>query len=119
MSEYCDKYESLFIFGSEEDLKAHLEECPYCKKEHNEMEKVASLVKEAKPLIKTKRTRTVWTKIAASMIISIFIFYTVSLYSNQLQISNNIDNENISLKENSIIAKMGLPADEYGLLEIE
>lgn len=50
MKNKCEKYQQLFIFESEQDLLKHLEHCSDCKKQHQEMEKVASLVKETKPL---------------------------------------------------------------------
>ena len=51
----CDKYEGLFVFRSEEELKEHLKECPDCQKEHEKQLKVSSLVKEVAPVYLAKR----------------------------------------------------------------
>ena len=41
MNNKCPKYEGLFIFSTEEELKKHIEECPDCKAEHEKMERVS------------------------------------------------------------------------------
>ena len=55
MTEKCSKYEAYFTFASEEDFQKHLEECEDCRKEHEKMQKISSLVQEVKPYYKKKR----------------------------------------------------------------
>lgn len=116
MENKCNKYESLFVFSDEESLKKHLEICPDCQKEHSKMLQVASLAKEVKPFIKTKNTynRKIFSNIAACIIISFVAFASVQMFYVNPQVSKLK-----FVKANSVITQMGLPTDEYGLLEIE
>ena len=50
----CTKYEGLFIFSDEETLQQHVEKCEECKKEHEKMQKVSSLLSEVKLYYKAK-----------------------------------------------------------------
>ena len=40
MKEKCSKYEALFTFSSEDDLRKHLEECEDCRAEEAKLENV-------------------------------------------------------------------------------
>lgn len=117
MTQKCSKYESLFVFGNEEDLQKHLENCPECRLEHEKMQRVALLVKEVKPFISRKSFyKKHMAKIAACFIFISIGFYGITQYSNYTIASQ----DDLKLvKDNSIIAQMGLPADEYGLLDVE
>ena len=48
MENKCNKYEGLFTFSSEEELKAHINECEDCRLEDEKMQKVSSLLDEVK-----------------------------------------------------------------------
>lgn len=116
MVEKCNKYEGLFVFGSEHDLQEHLKVCSDCQKEHEEMQKVSSLVKEVKPFIRKKSSRSkVKLKVAACFLTLIFGFGMINLL-----IPKDINKNKTSLAtEISPVAQMGLPTDEYGLLYIQ
>ena len=49
MTEKCNKYEAIFTFGNEEMMKSHLQNCPECQKEQEQMDKVSDLLKEVRP----------------------------------------------------------------------
>ena len=117
MAQKCSKYESLFIFGNDEDLNEHLESCQECRLEHQKMQQVALMMKEVKPFISRESFyRRHLSKIAACFIFVSIGFYGAAQYSTHTISSQ--DDLNL-VKGNSIIAQMGLPADEYGLLDLE
>lgn len=115
MENKCNKYEALFTFGDENDLLEHLKICSDCRKEHDEMLQVASLAKEVKPYIKKKSAKVhLLSKVAACVVVSLIAFSSINtIYNNQKEAEIKL------VKENSVIAKMGLPTDDYGLLDIE
>lgn len=134
MSEKCSKYESLFIFGSTEDFNEHVKSCPDCQREHEKMEKVSDLVKEVAPFIKDTRkiavskqfNSKIYLKAAAGFVI-LFLSFSV-IYFNQPHLEKNYvacmeaksaQEADVIIKDKSIIAQMGLPIDEYGLLAVE
>ncbi|MDD3013870.1 MAG: hypothetical protein PHC34_09230 [Candidatus Gastranaerophilales bacterium] len=120
MKEICTKYESLFIFGTEQDLQTHLELCPDCKIEHEKMQKVANLVKEVKPLYRKKSLNNrIKLKIAASFIILTCSFWVYNSYTNEMIAQLNYESELLIKNGQSLIADQGLPTDEYGLLRTE
>jgi len=55
----CTKYESLFTFSSEEELKEHLDECEDCRREQEEMDKISELIQEVRPYYFQKRTNSI------------------------------------------------------------
>jgi hypothetical protein len=120
MKETCKKYESLFIFGTEQDLQAHIEVCPDCRIEHEKMQKVANLVKEVKPLYKKSSfNNKIILKIAACFIIVMSSFLAYSNYTNKLVADLNNESELLINHGQSLIADQGLPTDKYGLLATE
>ena len=119
MSDKCNKYETLFIFGTEEEFAKHLEICEDCLKEHEKMEKTKNLIKEVKPYYRNSRKTRLnanLLKIAAAVIILSLTWFSAS----HLAIMNKkTSNYEISCgKSDSVIAKMGLPTDDYGLLMV-
>lgn len=120
MKEKCNKYESLFIFGSQKDLEEHLKTCPDCQNEYNETEKVISLVREVKPFIrKERRDNTLLLKIAASFLALFIGFFAINHYSGKTFLDKNQESIALLVKNNSSITQMGLPTDEYGLLKVK
>lgn len=115
MDNKCTKYESLFIFSAEDELQAHLEICPDCKEEHSKMLQVASLAKEVKPFLNKGPVKiNLLSKVAACLIISLLAFSSVKLLYK-----DNLNPYNLnSIKESSVITQMGLPTDDYGLLDV-
>lgn len=114
MTDKCNKYESLFIFGSEEALQEHLDVCEDCRAEHEKMERTASLVKEAKPYYKKNSNRGL-IKLAAGLTILFLAYFSVS---NVFFTDNTAKNSLAYTENDSVIAEMGLPTDEYGLLAV-
>lgn len=122
MTEKCNKYQPLFIFASEDALFEHLKVCPDCRKEHEQMENVANLVKEVKPYIK-KETKLLKIKfpsqIAACFIVAILCFFAITNYSYYIASKNDNDEALALVKQDSISTQMGVPTDEYGLINTE
>lgn len=118
MNNKCDKYESLFIFGSKEDFSEHLKTCTDCQNEHEQMKKVACVVKEVKPFITNKENNVVnfplYSKIVACFIMPLIFSFAFNLFSPQ-----KANPEIAWAKQSSVVTEMGLPSDEFGLLTIE
>ena len=68
MNKKCSKYESLFTFSDENTLNQHVQECEECKEEHEQMQKISSLVQEVKPYYKKRRKNTQVFKIACTLL---------------------------------------------------
>lgn len=120
MKDTCTKYESLFIFGNEQDLQAHIQLCPDCREEHEKMQKVASIVKEVKPLYrKNPLNNKIKLKIAACFIIMACSFWAYDNYTNKTIAQLNYESELLIKSGHSLIEDQGLPTDEYGLLTTE
>lgn len=120
MKPKCEKYESLFVFGTEEELAKHLEICEDCQQEHFKAQKIQNLVKEASSYYKNKKNRkniikSNLVKIAAGFTILFLTYFSAS----QLFINDKLNEYDLSyLEKESVISEMGLPTDEYGLLMV-
>ena len=125
MTKKCDKYESLFIFADEETLNKHLQECEDCRREHEKMHKVSALVKEAEPEL--KRRATFFNPLKVASVLSLFItggvfyqtFAPMQLNNSNATMTASISSDMSFDYEDSIIADMGLPTDDYGLLMLD
>ena len=112
----CNKYESYFVFRSEEEFNSHLNECSDCREEHEKMLKISNLMKEVAPVYlkreEKKKTSTL-KRIACCFVLLIGITsYTgYNMYNDYNFEVNTAD-------ESYIESTMGLPIDEYGFLEI-
>lgn len=114
MTEKCNKYEAIFTFGNEEMLKSHLETCPECQKEQEQMDKVSELLKEVRPYYSQKRKSFVKLKMACAVFAILFsgtVLGVVNLNSNVSDI----------LKYGTTLSAddFGFPVDSYGLLMVE
>ena len=103
---------------TEEQLEEHLKTCLDCREQHEKMNKTASIVKEVAPYYenygKTKSYNVI-LKAAAGVIIMTLAYFLV----NYSVLENNIKGYNLSNNESeSVIAEMGLPTDDYGLLMV-
>ncbi len=120
MSERCKKYESLFVFGTDDELAKHLETCEDCQQENEKMQKVQNLVKEVGSAYKDKKNskrvlNAHLTKIAAG----IAILFLTCFSATYLLINENSGKYELSYNEHeSIVSEMGLPTDEYGLFMV-
>lgn len=117
MDKKCDKYESIFIFGNNEELQKHIEECEHCRKEHEDLKKVSSLIKETKPyyLKKYRNSKKIIKSVAGFFLICIVIFAV----QNRFEKRSLLNEINIATNEDySVIEQMGLPTDDYGLFMV-
>ncbi len=112
MDKKCTKYEALFTFGTEEDLMAHIEQCPDCAKEHEQMQKISSLVQEVKPYYKKRRKNTQVFKIACTLLF--LIFGSLSFTFMNTDVSDTLKYGTTLSAED-----LGLPVDSYGLIMVE
>ena len=125
MTKKCDKYESLFIFADEETLNTHLQECEDCRREHEKMHKVSALVKEAEPEL--KRRAAFFNSLKVACVLFLFItggvffqtFAPMQLNNTNATMTASISSDMSFDYEDSIIADMGLPTDDYGLLMLD
>lgn len=112
---YCDKYEGLFIFHGDDELNKHLQDCSYCKSQHEKYIKLSSLIKEAAPayFAKKKIEKTAMIKKIACCFLVFSLLTSFSAYkfyeNNQYYAINS---------DESYITSLGLPTDEYGFFEI-
>ena len=112
MDKKCNKYEALFTFGTEEDLLAHIKECPDCAAEHEKMQKVSSLVQEVRPHYKKKRKNIQALKIACTVLF--LIFGSISFTFMNTDVSDTLKYGTTLSAED-----LGLPVDSYGLIMVE
>ncbi len=118
MSDKCEKYESLFTFGTEEELAKHLEICEDCQQEHLKMQKVQNLVKQVKPYYKNSTKKKInpnITKIAAAFTVLCLAYFSANCLMTQ---NSTYEYDLTYLESDSIVFEMGLPTDEYGLLMV-
>ncbi len=114
MKNNCSEYQKLFIFRSGEELKKHVEMCPDCKKEQEEMDKVSELLKEVKfEVLKRRAKKKAAIKIACA-------FLTVFLASSGLFLFGyNTNSDNKFYGEVLSAYDYGFPVDSYGLIAVE
>lgn len=113
MGNKCNKYEAFFVFSKDEDFQEHLNSCPDCQEEHLKMLKISSLIKEVRPLYLGKERNSKIAKLVAVLLLMVFCtgFVTIQIYNEKYN--------NLVTAQESVVAKMGLPYDEYGLLSVE
>ena len=114
MTEKCSKYEAYFTFASEEDFQKHLEECEDCRKEHEKMQKISSLVQEVKPYYKKKRQSSKVFKIACSLLLFVVLGTGIGIMNFNTDISDTLRYGTTLSAED-----LGLPVDSYGLIMVE
>jgi hypothetical protein len=111
----CNEYEGFFVFKDENSFLEHLEHCSDCKKEHEKYKKVSELIKEVAPVYLEKQKNNkhnAMKKLACCFVVFIGLsaFTGYKIFDNYT-INSNLDDE-------SYITTLGLPTDDYGLLEI-
>lgn len=114
MKNKCTKYEALFTFSEEEQLKAHIEECEECQKEDEMMKKISSLIQEVKPYYKKKQNIAIRLKAACILFAILMGGATFSLVSFNTDISDTLKYGTTLSSED-----LGLPVDSYGLIMVE
>jgi len=111
----CSKYESLFVFSNEEELKKHLEECEECRQEAETQEKVSSLLDEVKMYYhaKNRQKRTRVRAVCAS------VFLCFSLMSLGIFATNDDIMDTLKYGDTLSAEDLGFPVDSYGLLMVD
>ena len=112
----CNGYESMYLFLNEDDFKKHLQECEECRKEHEKMQKISSLIQEAKPYIKAKQKQNKLLRAACALSLVFFSSLSVPfLFHDAQDVYDNL----VAHTSGPTVEEMGLPVDEYGFLLIE
>ena len=114
MKEKCTKYEALFTFASQEEFEKHLKECPDCQREHEKMQQVSELIKEAKPYFIERRKNFAKIKAVAASFALIMFTAALGVINFDTDISDTIRYGTTLSAED-----LGLPVDSYGLLMVE
>lgn len=112
MNDKCNKYESLFIFSNEEALEEHIKTCPECRAEHERMNKVSDLIKEVKD--EYKKPNYLGLKVACMLFL--FVMGGVSIQMLDLQYGFL---DTIKYGAPLTIEELGLPTDDYGLIQVD
>jgi len=116
----CTKYESLFTFCSEDELKEHLENCENCQHEQEEMDKISELIQEVRPYYFQRRRNSVNSfKVACVLFIGLFagtLFgYFVHL-PDITYVSSGYATSSTTSASN--VNEYGMPLDSYGLITV-
>lgn len=114
MKEKCTKFEAYFTFSDEETLLKHIENCPDCRAEYERMQKVSSLIQEAKPYFIEKRRNFAKVKMACAVFAMCLFATTFGIVNFNTDISDTIKYGSVLSAED-----LGLPVDSYGLLMVE
>lgn len=114
MDKNCNKYETLVNFGSEEELMAHIKECPICKAEHEKINAVTSLIQEAKPYYLKQKQKIQKLKIACVMLFTLFTGVSAGILNNTYDIIDTL-----SYRDGITLEEMGFPTDDYGFLMVD
>lgn len=114
MNEKCSKYEALFVFRSEDELNEHIANCEECRLEHEKMQKVSALIKEAKPYYNSRRKNLAKIKVACALFMLMLSGTTLGVINLNTDVSD-------TLKYGAALSSedLGLPVDSYGLIYIE
>lgn len=114
----CTKYESLFTFSSEEELKEHLDECEDCRREQEEMDKISELIQEVRPYYFQKRTNSINSfKVACVLFIGLFAG-TLLGYFVQFPYVDSSSYTVSSTSSVSNVNEYGMALDNYGLITV-
>lgn len=113
MKEKCTKFEALFTFSNDEELKKHIEECEECKKEMETLNKVSSLIREVKPAVIQKRKYIKEIKAACALFLVILSGTVLGIFS----LDNNVL-DTIRYGQTLSAEDYGFPVDSYGLIMV-
>lgn len=114
MTDKCTKYESLFTFRTEEELKEHVKNCPECAKIEEEMQKVSELISEVKPYYEKRRKNSRVLKAACALLILFVSGTSIGLVTSNPEIADKIMYGTTLSAED-----LGFPVDSYGLISVE
>ncbi len=114
MNEKCSKYESLFVFRSEEELNEHINTCEDCRLEHEKMLRVSELIQEAKPYFKEQKRNWAKVKVACALFLLMVSGTTLGVINLNTDVSDTLKYGTTLTYED-----LGLPVDSYGLISLE
>ena len=112
----CDKFKEYFIFSDEEKLMEHINNCPECKAEYEQFQKISSLVKEVKFSYKEKRKNKMLAKVAC---FSTFIIFSTTLGLLGAFYNFGEDSNYENYLQDSVTEEMGYPIDSNGLIKVD
>ena len=115
MKKNCEKFENLFVFGTKEDFERHLEECPECKLEQKNFDKISKLIQKAKPFYKREKSKK-WAQLRVACALFIMVLGTTTFsilnYDNALV-------ETMKYGQTLCAEDFGFPVDSYGLIMVD
>ena len=114
MTNKCTKYETLFTFADEKTFLEHIENCPDCKAEHERMQKVSELIRNAKPYFIQKRRNFAKVKAACAIFVMFLSATTLGVINLNTDISDTIRYGTTLSAED-----LGIPVDSYGLVMVD
>ena len=110
----CTKLEELFVNGTEEEIRSHIEVCEDCRREYEKINRVSSLIQEVKPhYLRKKQLIRKIQKIAAVFIFAIFTATTAAVYMNEDLSDTLMYGDTLTAED------YGFPVDSYGLLMVD
>lgn len=115
MKDKCEKFEGLFVFGNQNDLKEHVENCPDCKLEQEQFDKISALIQKAKPFYQQEKAKKRnQLKVACALFLMVLGTSTFSLlnYDNALV-------ERVKYGQTLCAEDLGFPVDSYGLIMVD
>lgn len=114
MVKKCTKYEALFTFGNDENLKKHVETCQDCAQEQLLMDKVSDLLDEVKPYYRNQRKKAARFKMACAVFAILFSGTALGVVNLNSDVSDIIKYGTTLSADD-----YGFPVDSYGLLMVE
>ncbi len=117
MKEKCTKFESLYLFRSEQELEEHIKTCPDCQAEMQKMDRVSELIQEAKPYFAHKQKQSYTRmKVACIMCFGLFVGTLIGYFTQfgYYVSANNYSTEYTTQTTN----EYGIPLDSYGLITV-
>lgn len=116
MTEKCTKFESLYLFKSNEEIEEHLKECPDCRAEQEKMDKVSELIQEVKPYyINKKRESFTRLKVACILCLGMIVGIVIGYFT---QIDVRFNTTASYSTSTSTTNEYGMPIDSYGLIDL-
>ncbi len=89
----------------------HVNSCPECRHEHEQMQKVSELINEVKPYYKKKRKNMARLKVACAMFLIAVCTTTLGVINLNTDVADTLKyGQTLSAED------LGLPVDSYGLI---
>ena len=114
MEDKCSKFEGLFVFGNQEALDEHINECEDCRKQAEKFQKVSDLISEVKPYYRKKETGLKRLRAVAAVLLIVFFSATFGFLYNDEDLADSLMYGDTLTAED-----YGFPVDSYGLLMVD